>query len=161
MSLEPQMRQVLLDLAMLGAGRTTSYNPSGGGGDYTPRAQTGDAPHLEYAARWNAADDDGERAAVLAAARAELDSARRSRAVPTAAESKQDRDARIVREGEGWPARDVAGVLSRHCGVAAALRLDGRSAATVGRATGRPGTERRLPNRAAAGTRRPLVAAGR
>lgn len=111
------MREVLIALGMLAAGRTTSYNPSGSGGevDYAhvddrgrPRLATGDAPHLVFAQRWDAAGDDDERAAVLEAARDELDRARRSRADPNAVESKRDRDARIVREGAGWPAREVA-----------------------------------------------------
>ncbi len=110
------MRDALLQLAMTGAGRTTSYNPSGSGGeiDYTlvndhgRGLRRGDAPHLEYAARWDAAGDDDERAAVLEAARSELDRIRRSRADPGAIESKKDRDRRIVEEGENWPLNEVA-----------------------------------------------------
>ena len=115
-NIEHQMREVLVALGMTGAGRTTSVDASRsttpdwslvddrGRGRLTP----GDAPHLEFALRWDAAGNDDERLAVLEAARSELDAIRRSRANPAANESKKDRDARIVRDGEGWAAREVA-----------------------------------------------------
>lgn len=112
------MRQVLLELAMTSSGRTTSYDSRGQSGtpDYVPvdgrgraRLGLGDAPHLTFFKRWNHAGDDDARAAVLEAARAELEQIRRAPTRPPAVvESKKARDARITREGAGWPAREVA-----------------------------------------------------
>jgi predicted XRE-type DNA-binding protein len=117
------MRDVLLQLAMCAAGRTASYDSSGGGDpDYVlvdehgrAKLGAGDAPHLHYAAEWDAASDDERRAAVLDEAKKTLDSIRRSQADPTAIEPKDARDRRIVKEGEGWPAREVA--ISMRCGI--------------------------------------------
>ncbi len=117
------MRDVLLQLAMTSNGRTVSYDSSGGGTpDYVlvddrgrAKLAHGDAPQLAYAAAWDRARDDVERAAVLKAAHDELQSILKSRGNPLVVESKEDRDRRIVQEGEGWPARDVAN--SFHCGI--------------------------------------------
>lgn len=121
--LETRMQDVLLQLALTSNGRTSSYDSSGGGTpdhvlvDDNGRAKLGrgDAPHLHYADEWNAAVDDEERAAVLKAATDELDRIRRSRANPHVAESKEERDRRIIKHGKGWPARDVANAI--RCGI--------------------------------------------
>lgn len=117
------MRDVLLQLEMASNGSTSTFDSSGGGTpDYVlidedgrPRFGVDDAPHLYYRAKWNAAGDDDARTAVLTAARKTLDSIRRSHADRTAAETKEQLAHRIVNEGEGWPARDVAN--SMRCGI--------------------------------------------
>jgi hypothetical protein len=75
----------------------------------------GDAPHLHYRSEWDAAGDLAVRHEVLKAAQAELEHIRRSHADRGAGESRQDRDRRIVNEGDGWPAREVAN--SFRCGI--------------------------------------------
>jgi DNA-directed RNA polymerase specialized sigma24 family protein len=122
-NLETRMRDVLLQLALTSNGRTVSYDSSGGGTpDYVlvddrgrAKLAQGDAPHLSFAAAWDSARDDVERAAVLKAARDELAGILKSRADHEAVESKAERDQRIVKEGEGWPAREVA--TSFRCGI--------------------------------------------
>lgn len=117
------MRDVLLQLALCAAGRTAAYDSSGGGTpDYVlvddngrGKLGAGDAPHLHYAAEWDAATDDEQRAAVLDEAKKTLDGIRRSSADPTVIEPKDARDRRIVKEGAGWPAREVA--ISMRCGI--------------------------------------------
>lgn len=121
--LETRMRQVLLQLEMTSNGRTAAYDSSGGGEpDYVlvddrgrARLSIGDAPQLLYVRAWNAARDDTERAQVLKEAGDELDRIRHSRADRTVEESKSDRDIRIVTEGEGWPASEVA--IQMRCGI--------------------------------------------
>lgn len=122
--LETRMRDILLRLAMTSNGRTSAFDSSGGGTpDYVlvddkgrGKLARGDAPHLYYAYAWDAAGDDHERERVLTDARDELDHILRSHADRTASESRADRDARIVREGIDWSARDVA--TSFRCGIA-------------------------------------------
>jgi hypothetical protein len=117
------MREVLLRLEMTSNGRTVSYDSSGGGdADYVlvddrgrGKLAEGDAPHFTYAAAWDHARDDVERAAVLKAAQDELKHILKSQADPLAVEAKDDRDGRIVKDGEGWPAREVAN--SFRCGI--------------------------------------------
>jgi hypothetical protein len=117
------MRDVLLQLALTSNGRTVSYDSSGGGTpDYVLVDDNGrgkldpdDAPHLRYAQEWDAAGDDGARAAVLKAAIDTLNHIRRSHADPNAVESKEDLHRRILKEGKGWPANEVA--ISLRCGV--------------------------------------------
>ncbi len=127
-NIEIRMRDVLLQLAMTSNGRTVSYDSSGGGTpDYVlvddrgrAKLAQGDAPHLSYATAWDDARDDVERAAVLKAAQDELAGILKSRANPQAVETKEDRDRRIVKEGEGWPAREVAN--SFRCGLRDVIR---------------------------------------
>jgi hypothetical protein len=110
------MRDVLLQLAMCAAGRTPSYDSSGGGEPQPiPTLGVGDAPHLRYAALWDAAADESERQKILDEAVAELANIRKSSGDPTKEETAADRDRRIVRDGRGINAREVA-VWAR-CGV--------------------------------------------
>jgi hypothetical protein len=110
------MRAVLLQLEITSNGRTVSYDSSGGGDpDYVlvddngrAKLARGDAPHLTYAAEWNAADSDERRRDVIKLAEQELDSIRKSQANFVVVEPKGARDARIVKDGEGWKAADVA-----------------------------------------------------
>jgi ATP/maltotriose-dependent transcriptional regulator MalT len=107
---ERRMREVLLALAMTSNGRTASFNSSGGSEpDYTPTLGRGDAPHLFFAAAWDAAEgDDARRRRLLQDAQETLKHLLRSSGDPGRVESKADRDARIVEHGEGVAARDVA-----------------------------------------------------
>lgn len=125
--LERHMREVLLQLALtssqpssrLDGGGSTGHGTSGVV-DYCLVDDRGrgrvDSAALRFAAQWDAARDDNARAAVLEAARSELDHIRR-RSQPDAAavESREDRDRRIVEDGAGWPAQTVA--IAMRCGV--------------------------------------------
>ncbi len=122
--IETRMREVLLALEMTSNGRTATFDSSGGGepdyvlvdDDGRAKLGHGDAPHLIYIEQWaSAGDDEEERRHVLERAKDELDRIRRSHADPTKAESKQARDRRIIKEGEGFVARDVANAM--RCGV--------------------------------------------
>ncbi len=117
------MSDVLLQLAMCAAGRTAAFDSSGGGTpdyvlvDDNGRAKlgVGDAPHLRYAAKWDAAGDDTARQAVLDAAREELSSIRKSKGDRTKDESAEERNRRIIEKGRGIAAHEVA--VSVRCGV--------------------------------------------
>lgn len=118
------MRDVLLQLALTSNGRTSAYDSSGGGTpDYVlvdddGRGKLGasDAPHITFAERWDlAGENEEERASVLARAQATLDAIRKSSADPLAVETKDARDRRIIKEGDGFPARDVANAM--RCGI--------------------------------------------
>lgn len=122
--LETRMREVLLQLELTSNGRTSTFDAGGGGTpDYSlvddngrGRLDEDDAPHLRHLADWKAAgDDEHARAAALDAAKATLDAIRRSHANPKTVESKEARDRRIVKDGQGWPAREVAN--SVRCGI--------------------------------------------
>jgi hypothetical protein len=114
--LEIRMRDVLLQLAMTSNGRTTTLDSSGvGTADYVlvddsgrAKLARGDAPHLTFAELWDLADDDHGREQVLKRAKDELDHIRKSHADPTKIETKDQLSTRIVREGAGFPAKDVA-----------------------------------------------------
>lgn len=130
--LDLAMRDVLLDLALVSHARTTTWEPSTSGGKPGSRDLTGgDKGASYYAARYGEpfhrctatcrhrqqpAGTDPERQAVLDEARAELRHLRghEQRERPTG-ETSDQRDARIVREGEGFPAREVA--IRFRCGV--------------------------------------------
>jgi ATP/maltotriose-dependent transcriptional regulator MalT len=117
------MRDVLLALALTSNARISAYDANGGGTpDYTlvddrgrAKLARGDAPHLLYADLWDLAGDVGERQRVLEEAVAMLEHIRRSSADRTKVESKADRDERIIKEGKGFSARDVANAF--RCGV--------------------------------------------
>lgn len=103
------MRQLLTELELTANGTTTTWDSSGGAEpDYIPRLGHSDAPHLHYLALWNAASTDAQRQRVIQAAKDELDAILHSRGDRTREESETSRDARIVREGRGFPAREVA-----------------------------------------------------
>jgi hypothetical protein len=117
------MRDVLLQLALTSNGRTATYDSSGGGTpDYVlvddhgrGKLDPADAPHLRYAREWDAAGDAQERARVLEAAQKTLEHIRHSHADRGADESREDRDRRIVKDGRGWSAADVA--IAFRCGI--------------------------------------------
>lgn len=121
--IETRMREVLLALALTSNGRTSAFDSSGGGTpDYVlvddkgrGKLARGDAPELYYRSEWEAALDRTAREQVLAAAQKELDHIRHSHADRDAGESREDRDRRIVKDGRGISAREVA--LSVRCGV--------------------------------------------
>lgn len=121
--LETRMREVLLALALTSNGRTATFDSSGGGTpDYVlvddkgrGKLSRGDAPQLYYRAEWERALDRSAQEAVLDAAQRELDHIRHSQADRDADESKEDRDRRIVKDGRGLPAQEVA--VSVRCGI--------------------------------------------
>lgn len=126
--LEDAMRQVLTRLELTTNGTTTTWDASGGSEpDYIPRLGHSDAPHLHYRELWNAAASDAERERVHVAAKHELDGILKSSGDPTKEESKESLYARIVAEGEDWPALRVA--IHCRCGITivhAARRAAGR-----------------------------------
>lgn len=127
--LESRWRAVALQLALLPNGAIARIDANGGGGYFSDRLPTHGEPHgalqlmeeryiphLRWAARWRDARDDDERRKVLDLAKADLNAARKSRArQPLRAETKAERDRRIVDFGEGLEAREVA--ISARCGV--------------------------------------------
>jgi hypothetical protein len=109
LDLEREMRRVLMDLEMTSNGVTASLDGNGGGapGSAPPKSGDWDPPHLRYRRKWNTAGNDGERRRVLERARDELDSIRVSRA-GEGSETEAERTRRMLREGEGFTAREVA-----------------------------------------------------
>lgn len=145
------MREVLLQLELTSNGATAAYDSSGGGTpDYAlvddwgrGRLGVGDAPHLTHRAAWRDARDDVERRSVLEAARAELAAIRRSRANQHAGEPQDALAQRIVQEGRGWPAREVA--IAMRCGVRLVWRV--RAAAGLDVEFGEPARDGRAMSR--------------
>lgn len=109
LDLEREMRRVLLDLEMTSCGVTASLDSNGSGafGSAPPRSGDFDPPHLRYRREWNAARGGTERQRILERARDELDSIRVSRA-GEGSETEAERTRRMLREGEGFTAREVA-----------------------------------------------------
>ena len=146
--LEARMRAALLALSLTSNGRTTSYNPSGSGGtpDYAlvddrgrGRLAVGDAPQLEYAARWNRADDDDERQAIVEDAELELERITKAPpAPPTSWETAEQLAQRIVREGAGFSRRDVAIAMRTSARTVAAARAAAGVDPDLGQPIARP-----------------------
>jgi hypothetical protein len=111
------MANVLAQLEVVSAGTIAGYSPvpKGGAHESSP-PRSGDAwpPHERFAARYNDCSTDSERDRVIAAAEKELRNLRRSRP-PAKTETKKERDGRIVIEGEGFSALEVA--MKFRCGV--------------------------------------------
>jgi len=127
------MRVLLTQLELISNGSIARMDGNSGGGsarhyaDVIPVLGRHDAPHLYWRERWARATDDTEREQILAAAEHELRQTRHSSADRTLAETREQRDRRIVAEGEGWSARDVA--THFRCGIRdvwAARRAAGR-----------------------------------
>jgi hypothetical protein len=140
-SLHSRWCKVALQLALLPNGAVARMDSNGGGGYYSDRIPTAGEPHgaldlleeryiphLRWAARWREARDDDERERVVELAERDLSHARKSRGGrPTHAETRAERDRRIVEFGEGLAAREVA--IAARCGlrdVIAARRDAGR-----------------------------------
>lgn len=115
-SLEEQMQQVLIDLEVASNGTTTNFDTSGGGvfGSKVPISGgcdlRTDPPHVHWRRRWDGADDDAGRQLVLRGARDELRRLRRASPPPRGLkeETEAERDARLLRDGDGWRAEEVA-----------------------------------------------------
>lgn len=105
------MRQVLAELEVTSNAPTSSYNPSGGHGAFASREPTtGDswAPHLRYRRLYEDAVDERGRECVIEDAAKELHRIKHSSPPARPTESDEDRDARVVRDGEGWEAEIAA-----------------------------------------------------
>jgi hypothetical protein len=106
------MHQLLLELEMTSNGRSGGYaGPSSGGehADVIPTLGLFDAPHLYFAAEWDRALDDVERAIVMQRARDQLQEIIRSPAPePLVSEDAGERERRIVKYGVGLEPYQVA-----------------------------------------------------
>lgn len=127
--LSAEARDVLARLAVLSAGTTTAWSPSGAGGDLGSRTPPGDGdhPYDRHVAALLAAPDEEARARALARAREELE--HQLRRDPEAAagveESETERAHRFARETLGVPAEEcgwVAGWLGTTARQARAMR---------------------------------------
>jgi hypothetical protein len=114
-SLESEFAQVLLDLELVSSGtvQRIGHSTRGEGENPWPAGCKG-AEFLWFRGRWNAAFTDEARRKLLAEARDSLERLTgRSRDVKirqalAVEESKDDRDSRIVKLGEGWSTKDAA-----------------------------------------------------
>lgn len=116
MSLEQQMRHILIRLELVSHGTTQTWNSAGGhtdNPDPTPNGCKG-AEHLHYRDRWNGADSDEQREHVIRSAQRTLDQLTR-RTAPIVSDPTIDRDMLdqdIARKLEQrWPVREIAFAL--------------------------------------------------
>lgn len=122
------MRAVLLALELTTNGAAMRWDPGGTSEpDWTLVDDNGrakldaeDAPHLQYLRRWNLARTGEEREEAITAAERALRAIRYSSGDRSATETKAERDRRIITEGVGLRASEVA-VWAR-CGVSDVLR---------------------------------------
>jgi hypothetical protein len=115
MGLEAEFAQVLLNLELVSSGtvQRIGHSTRGEGENPWPAGCKG-AEFLWFRGRWNAAYTDDARRKVLAEARDALrcltgrDERTKILQALAVEESKDDRDARIVKQGEGWSTKDAA-----------------------------------------------------
>jgi hypothetical protein len=127
--LRKSARQVLAELELCSVTRAHAHAPLVSGAHAGSRPPTGGAsPAEHWRARFESAHP-GELAMLERLARDELESIRRRRFPTTAVRNGDDLRERIVSEGEGSPARDVAIALRTSEGIVRRTRLtDGRDA---------------------------------
>lgn len=119
-------RQVLAELELCMHGKTAAWNPSGTsrGENPNPLPQgESSPPHLVWRSRFLAASPDA-LAALVANAREELIAIRgygRANIPPPQEETREQWEARMLKDGEGFEARDVA--VSFRCAVADVIRI--------------------------------------
>lgn len=155
------VRRVLLLLALTSNGATAGYD-SALKTHPASRQPTGDeAPHDYYWRLWIAAETDEERDRIAQDAREHLEHVRRRR-VPPSEETAVQRDARIVREGQGLEVGEAA--LAFWCGprdIVRARVARGRDP-LLGERRGRPRTvadrRARVAEMVGAGATHPQVA---
>jgi hypothetical protein len=121
-----EARQILAEMELLMHGKTASLNSSGRGGERNPVPQGEAHPPAEYwLARFRGASFD-EISSVLHAARAELERIkRRDTTVVVQEETREEWETRLLRDGEGFEARDVAVKFS--CAVQDVTRIRTRA----------------------------------
>lgn len=110
-SRDQQMRQILARLEVTSNGRIYSYQPVGSKGAFQGSAPTtGDSspPHIRWAHAYNECVSDGERDRVIREANRELGELTCRPVRLVKGESVADRDRRLLKEGAGWSAREVA-----------------------------------------------------
>jgi len=113
LSLEREMRRVLLDLEMTSNGKTASFDASGGGAFGSKPPVSGgcdlrtDPPHVYWRRRWNEADSDSRRRELLQRAQEELRAIRKA-PPPRPEETEAKRVERLLKDGEGWTAEETA-----------------------------------------------------
>ena len=111
MTLEHDFLCLLARLELLPYGPITNYNPSGGHAAPDTKAPTGDSrpAHDVFRDRWNKAVSTRAKEAVIAAAQDELQAwTAAGRRPKQTEESTEDRDKRMIMEGEGWSPKEVA-----------------------------------------------------
>jgi len=115
-SVEDEMLQVLIDLEVASNGTTTSFDSSGGGvfGSKVPISggcdMRTDPPHIFWRKQWDAAGNDARRREVLGLARDELRRLQKASPPPRGLqeETEGERNERLLRDGDGWRAEEVA-----------------------------------------------------
>jgi hypothetical protein len=109
LTLEREMRRVLLALEMTSAGCTASYDANGGGAFASAPPKSGDhhPPHIRYREQWNETFSDTTRRQILERAKDELDAIQHTRA-GQGSETEEERTKRLLRQGEGFDPREVA-----------------------------------------------------
>lgn len=115
--LAAEMRDILLRLWMLPWGKTSNYNPDGGGGVPDSRPPSGvrfdgpseRLPHEYWSRQWDRAVGTYQKEKVRDGAREELE---RWQHAPERfgdeEEGTEEREARMIREGRGWSPKDVS-----------------------------------------------------
>jgi hypothetical protein len=121
-----EARQILGEMELLMHGKTASLNSSGRGGERNPVPQGEASPPVDYwLGRFRTAALE-EVAGLVQAARHELERIkRRDTTVVVQEETREEWEARLLRDGEGFEARDVA--VKFNCAVQDVTRLRRRA----------------------------------
>lgn len=129
LALEREIRQVLIDLELISHGSISAYNSSGGGhGENEHAIPPGEnrPPHLYWRECFSDTNDETHRRTLLKAAQAELSTLRRRPKPTTEAQIMSDKEImeeRILREGSGWTASEVARTFRCSIGFVRKTRL--------------------------------------
>lgn len=128
-----EFRTILAQLELLSHGSTQSWNRSSPPSEMD-RSPRGDSfpPHEEFRIEWEIADSDEARARVIRNARAHLEQQTR-RTTPKVEPLPDDTDDRIIDEGAGWSAGDVARALRISIKRVVAVRLERKLDPSTGR----------------------------
>ena len=110
-----EMAQIIAHLSLLSYGSTTAWNASGTTGKPGSRilhvAMLGEVAHEHYRDQYNSAATDHARDEIITDARRHLHAELKMRKVKVREETWAQLRERIVKEGEGWSASDVASAL--------------------------------------------------
>lgn len=102
------MRTIAVAYAMLGYGNVTRYGSRRAAeGQPLPGGES-DPPFEHWLILWRSATSSSERCLIIQGARAELAAWKRRQDPPPEGETGEQMIARLIRDGEGWRAEDVA-----------------------------------------------------